>query len=125
MSFLMASLMLIQPHAHLAPDPLPRTPNPSPVQEPTVQVLPTRVVADDGSIWAALRECESGGDYSTNTGNGYFGAYQFLLSTWQGLGYSGYPHEASPAIQDQAARELQARSGWGQWPSCAAQLGLI
>jgi hypothetical protein len=77
-----------------------------------------------GGPWAALRNCESGGNYSENTGNGYYGAYQFSLSTWQGLGYSGYPNQASPAEQDTAAAALQARSGWGQWPSCSRQLGL-
>lgn len=67
-----------------------------------------------GGDFAALRECESGGNYSINTGNGYYGAYQFALSTWQGLGYEGYPHHAPPEVQDQAARELQALYGWGQ-----------
>lgn len=73
---------------------------------------------------ARLRQCESGDDYQANTGNGYYGAYQFALSTWQGLGYSGLPSAAPPAEQDQAAEALQARSGWGQWPVCAAMLGL-
>jgi len=77
-----------------------------------------------GGDFAALRECESGGNYSINTGNGYYGAYQFSLSTWQGLGYGGYPNEASPAVQDQAASELQALYGWGQWPGCSWYLGL-
>ena len=77
-----------------------------------------------GDAFAALADCESGGDYSINTGNGYYGAYQFSLSTWQSLGYGGYPHEASPAVQDQAARELQALYGWGQWPGCSWYLGL-
>jgi hypothetical protein len=77
-----------------------------------------------GDAFAALRECESGGSYTINTGNGYYGAYQFALSTWQGLGYGGYPHHASPAVQDQAARELQALYGWGQWPGCSWYLGL-
>ena len=77
----------------------------------------------DGAF-AALAECESGGNYSINTGNGYYGAYQFALATWQGIGYEGYPHEASPAVQDQAARELQALYGWGQWPGCSWYLGL-
>ncbi len=72
----------------------------------------------------ALAQCESGGDYSTNTGNGYYGAYQFSPSTWSSLGYSGLPSNASPATQNQAAEKLQARSGWGQWPACAAALGL-
>ena len=74
--------------------------------------------------WAHLRQCESGGNYSENSGNGYYGAYQFSLETWQGLGYSGLPSDAAPAVQDQAAQQLQARSGWGQWPSCSRQLGL-
>jgi hypothetical protein len=69
--------------------------------------------------------CESGNTYGEDTGNGYYGAYQFSLSTWYGLGFSGLPSQASPATQDRAAAELQARSGWGQWPQCAAQLGLI
>ena len=74
--------------------------------------------------FAALRQCESGGNYRINTGNGYYGAYQFALGTWRGLGYSGMPHQAAPATQDAAARDLQARSGWGQWPACARKLGL-
>ncbi|MFZ0664591.1 MAG: transglycosylase family protein [Acidimicrobiales bacterium] len=77
-----------------------------------------------GGVWAELRDCESGGDWAADTGNGYYGAYQFALATWQGLGFSGLPSEASPAVQTQAAEELQARSGWDQWPACAAELGL-
>jgi Transglycosylase-like domain. len=90
--------------------------------EPAEEVAPI----DDGlgGAFAALADCESGGNYSINTGNGYYGAYQFSLSTWQGLGYGGYPHQASPAVQDQAARELQALYGWGQWPGCSWYLGL-
>jgi len=74
--------------------------------------------------FARLRQCESGDNYSDNTGNGYYGAYQFSASTWQGLGYSGLPSDASPAQQDQAAQQLQAQRGWSPWPSCSAQLGL-
>src|SRR5487761_1957677 len=66
--------------------------------------------------WEQLRVCESGGNYLENTGNGYYGAYQFSLSTWQGLGLSGLPSQASPGLQDQAAVRLQRRSGWGSWP---------
>ena len=76
------------------------------------------------AAFAALRQCESGDNYQDDTGNGYYGAYQFSLGTWQGLGYSGLPSQAPPALQDQAARQLQAADGWGQWPACAAQLGL-
>ena len=77
-----------------------------------------------GDVWARLRQCESGGRYDINTGNGYYGAYQFLLSTWNRLGYPGYPHHAAPEVQDEAAQKLQARSGWGQWPACTRRLGL-
>ena len=76
------------------------------------------------TVWAALRKCESNGNYAINTGNGYYGAYQFAASTWRKLGYSGLPHEASAATQDQAARKLQAQQGWGPWPACTRRLGL-
>ncbi len=78
----------------------------------------------DDAPWAALRKCESGGRYGLNTGNGYYGAYQFSVSTWKRIGFTGYPHEASPATQDAAAKRLQAKAGWGQWPACARKLGL-
>jgi hypothetical protein len=74
--------------------------------------------------FARLRQCESGNNYKANTGNGYYGAYQFELRTWRGLGYSGYPHTAAPSTQDAAARELQADRGWSPWPACARKLGL-
>lgn len=75
--------------------------------------------------FAKLRQCESGGNYKTNTGNGYYGAYQFDLATWQGLGYSGRPDQASPETQDQAAFKLQAQRGWSPWPACARKLGFL
>ncbi|MEO6714750.1 MAG: transglycosylase family protein, partial [Mycobacteriales bacterium] len=74
--------------------------------------------------FARLRQCESSGNYSINTGNGFYGAYQFDLQTWRGLGYSGLPSDAAPATQDKAARELQSQRGWQPWPSCSRQLGL-
>jgi hypothetical protein len=77
-----------------------------------------------GGVWAALRQCESGGNYQENTGNGFYGAYQFVWSTWSSMGYPGRPDQEPPAMQDQAAQRLQARSGWGQWPACSRKLGL-
>ncbi len=79
--------------------------------------------AEAATTWAGLRQCESGGDYTTNTGNNYFGAYQFSASTWRSLGYGGLPHEAAPAVQDQAALRLAQRSGFGQWPVCGRGMG--
>ncbi|MDO8152376.1 resuscitation-promoting factor [Isoptericola sp. b408] len=81
--------------------------------------------APSGSVWAALAECESGGDPTTNTGNGYYGMYQFSLSTWQAVGGTGLPSDASAAEQTKRAQILQSRAGWGQWPHCAAKLGLL
>ena len=74
--------------------------------------------------FARLRFCESGGNYATNTGNGFYGAYQFDLRTWHGLGYSGRPDQASAGTQDAAASELQADRGWSPWPACSRKLGL-
>jgi hypothetical protein len=85
---------------------------------------PTPPTAPSADVWAELRQCESNDNYADNTGNGYYGAYQFSEATWQSLGYSGLPSEASPATQDAAAQRLQARSGWGQWPTCSRRLGL-
>ena len=76
------------------------------------------------AAFAALRKCESGGNYKTATGNGYYGAYQFDPRTWRALGYSGLPSEAAPEVQDEAARKLLAKAGWGQWPACSRKLGL-
>jgi hypothetical protein len=78
-----------------------------------------------GGVWLQLRECESSDNYQENTGNGFFGAYQFTQATWSGLGYPGQPDLEPPQMQDQAAVKLQGQSGWGQWPACAAALGLL
>ncbi len=83
------------------------------------------VQVTNGDVWAALAQCESGGNPSANTGNGYYGMYQFSLSTWQSVGGSGLPSDASAAEQTQRAQLLQQRSGWGQWPACSASLGLF
>ena len=73
---------------------------------------------------AALRACESGGSYRANTGNGYYGAYQFSAATWQSLGYRGLPNAAAPEVQDEAALRLASIEGWSHWPACARSLGL-
>jgi hypothetical protein len=69
--------------------------------------------------------CESSDRYSINTGNGYYGAYQFNLQTWRGLGYTGLPSDASPAVQDEAALKLYQQRGWQPWPACSRKLGLV
>ena len=91
---------------------------------PAVARVVRPVIPTTDPVWARLRRCESGGRYDINTGNGFYGAYQFVHSTWRGLGYPGMPHQAPPDMQDEAAQRLQARSGWGQWPACTRKLGL-
>jgi hypothetical protein len=78
----------------------------------------------DYATWDALADCESGGNWATNTGNGYYGGLQFSLSTWQAVGGSGLPSDHSRETQIHFGQILQARSGWGQWPHCSAELGL-
>ena len=85
---------------------------------------PAVVSGDDAAIWAAIAQCESGGNPSINTGNGYYGMYQFSLPTWQSVGGTGLPSDASAEEQTMRARMLQQRAGWGQW-GCAYKLGLV
>jgi Transglycosylase-like domain len=68
---------------------------------------------------ARLRMCESHDNYQDNTGNGYYGAYQFALQTWQDLGLTGRPDQAAPAVQDYAAKVLHSHAGWSPWPACS------
>jgi hypothetical protein len=102
-------------------------PAPAPTPTPTtvpVSAPPASSGAGAGGVWLQLRECESGDNYQANTGNGFYGAYQFSQQTWNNLGYPGRPDLEPPAMQDAAAVKLEAEAGWGQWPACAAALGL-
>lgn len=68
-------------------------------------------------------QCESRGNYGINTGNGYYGAYQFSLSTWRAQGGTGYPHRATPATQDEMAFRLFKKVGarsTASWARCGA-----
>jgi Transglycosylase-like domain len=97
---------------------------PPPVTTPPVTTPPATSGGGQGGVWLQLRECESGDNYRANTGNGFYGAYQFSAQTWSNLGYPGRPDLEPPGMQDAAAMKLQAEAGWGQWPACAAALGL-
>jgi hypothetical protein len=77
----------------------------------------------DYASWDALAQCESGGNWAINTGNGYYGGLQFSLSSWQAVGGSGYPNEASRETQIAMGIRLWESSGWGAWPACSASLG--
>jgi len=135
------------PPTTLPPTTLPPTTLPPTTLPPTTLPLPTPVTAPPtpattaistaapatsgqahpppaGGVWLQLRECESGDNYQSDTGNGYYGAYQFSWQTWASLGYPGRPDLEPYWMQDQAAERLESQYGWGQWPTCSAALGL-
>jgi hypothetical protein len=66
----------------------------------------------------AIAACESGGNPSTDTGNGFYGKYQFTQETWQAVGGTGNPAAAPEAEQDRRAAQLYAQAGPSQWPVC-------
>ncbi|WP_283251148.1 transglycosylase family protein [Rhabdothermincola salaria] len=80
-----------------------------------------------GSVWDTIAQCESSGNWSMNSGNGFYGGLQFTQQSWQYVGgtqYAAMPHQASRAQQIAAAERLLARQGWGAWPACSARAGL-
>jgi resuscitation-promoting factor RpfA len=74
--------------------------------------------------WDALAQCESGGNWGINTGNGYQGGLQFSPSTWAAFGGQGSAANASKSEQIAVAERVLAGQGWGAWPACSAKLGL-
>jgi LysM repeat protein len=118
----------------VAPAPV-QAPAPAPAAKAAVQpkqAAPVRstpkavapVSSASAGVWDRLAMCESGGNWSINTGNGYYGGLQFSLSSWRAVGGSGYPHQASKAEQIARAEILKARQGWGAWPACTIKLGI-
>jgi resuscitation-promoting factor RpfB len=114
------------------PPPPPPTTTTAPPPPPTTEAPAPAATADSGgavpdpysyATWDTLSQCESGGDWSINTGNGYYGGVQFSLSSWQAVGGSGYPHQASRETQITMAIRLWELQGWGAWPACTAELG--
>jgi hypothetical protein len=89
----------------------------------TLLVVPvTAASASDDSLsdqMARLRQCESSSNYRANTGNGYYGAYQFSRSTWRSLGYPNRPDQNAGKTQDNAVVKLHSSQGWRPWPACA------
>lgn len=77
----------------------------------------------DSVNWDAIAQCESDGNWSINTGNGYYGGLQFSLATWRGYGGSGMPHNASRSEQIRIAEKVLDGQGIGAWPVCGARGG--
>lgn len=89
--------------------------------------LAGHAAAAPDSDWDKLAQCESGGNWGTNTGNGFHGGLQFTPSTWASYGgtqYASTPEHASKAQQIAVAEKVLATQGWGAWPSCSSHLGL-
>ncbi|MDQ1044252.1 transglycosylase family protein [Streptomyces sp. V4I2] len=82
--------------------------------------------AADGGVWDRIAQCESGGNWHINTGNGYYGGLQFSASTWRGYGGTAYAPTADQATKSQqiaVATKVQQAQGWGAWPTCSARAG--
>ncbi len=89
-------------------------------------VAPSALAASD-STWDRLAQCESGGRWDIDTGNGYSGGLQFSPSTWRAFGggeFADRAHQASRAEQIVVAERTLAEQGWGAWPACSRELGL-
>ncbi|WP_369168274.1 transglycosylase family protein [Streptomyces sp. R28] len=82
--------------------------------------------AADGGVWDRIAQCESGGNWHINTGNGYYGGLQFAPSTWRAYGGTAYAPTADGASRAQqiaVATKVQRAQGWGAWPTCSARAG--
>jgi hypothetical protein len=79
------------------------------------------------TVWDSLAQCEAGGNWAANTGNGYYGGLQFSLSTWLGYGggeFAYWPYQATREQQIIVGERVVAGQGWGAWPYCSSTLGL-
>lgn len=94
------------------------------VEDRVIELGRTHVATDQwDDVWDRLAQCESGGRWHLDSGNGYFGGLQFLPSSWRWVGGTGMPHEASREEQIARAKILLAHQGWGAWPACSRALG--
>ena len=112
--------------ATLVTIPTPASPTPAPAPARAVPAAAAETYSGN-SVWDDLARCESGGNWSINTGNGYYGGLQFSLGTWNAYGgaeFAEYPHQATRAEQIIVAERLRAARGYQPWPACRAKLGL-
>ncbi len=79
--------------------------------------------ADTKVNWDAIAQCESGGNWAINTGNGYYGGLQFSPATWKSNGGTGMPHQASRSEQIRVAENVLRTQGIGAWPTCGKKAG--
>ncbi|RBY81472.1 resuscitation-promoting factor rpfE [Blastococcus sp. TF02-09] len=112
-----------------APEPAPAPPEP----RPSVAAAPAPAPAPAAPApvpvsrrdWDAVAQCESGGNWSINTGNGYYGGLQFSAGTWTGHGGGAYAPRADLATREEqiaVAERVLATQGKGAWPTCGRNL---
>lgn len=89
----------------------------------TPLALAGTATAAPASVWDAVAQCESGGNWSIDTGNGYYGGLQFSAGTWNAFGGSGLASNAGREQQIAVAERVLAAQGWGAWPSCSKKVG--
>jgi hypothetical protein len=92
---------------------------------PLLIAAPAAHAAASGT-WDKVAQCESGGRWNVNTGNGYHGGLQFAPSTWKGFGggeFAASAHQATRAQQIVVAERVLAAQGWGAWPVCSRKAG--
>jgi hypothetical protein len=117
--------------SYIAPPPPPPAPKPKVTQassSSTASSSPAPAVSG-GSTWDSLAQCEAGGNWSINTGNGYSGGLQFAPGTWQAFGGGAYAPTAGQASREQqiaVAEKVRAANGgsYSAWPGCRSKLGL-
>jgi len=90
----------------------------------TTYTPPAASSYNPSGVWSCIAEHESSGNPATDTGNGYYGMYQFSMSTWQAAGGTGNPADASAAEQTSVAQRVQQQQGWGAWPVSSAECGV-
>jgi LysM repeat protein len=99
----------------------------APAPRATNQTQSYAPAAASGSVWDSIAACESGGNWSINTGNGFYGGLQFTQSTWDAYGGEAYASRADLASRDAqiaVASKVQAGQGWGAWPVCSVKAGM-
>ena len=134
-----SSSWLVLPTSHQVPPWLARaalaataTASPAPAAAGTAQAAPAAATsisspapASAGGVnWSAIAACESGGDWATSTGNGFYGGLQFTEQTWLGYGggqYASSANLATPTQQIAVAQRVLAGQGIGAWPVCGGR----
>jgi hypothetical protein len=94
---------------------------------PLALVAPAQAGPARQDPWDRVAQCESGGNWSANTGNGYYGGLQFSSGTWRSYGggtYGGTANQATRSQQIAIAEKVLRAQGWKAWPTCSKKVGI-